>query len=186
MKYKVFLAPFLALPLNLAQAASGPYQIDLLVFAEQEKLQPEITSFHIPQNLEGRALNTAKSESGGTYQLLPSSLSLLKREAYTLSHRPEYETLLHYSWIQPGNNTSAVVISAVENKGWVIRGKVRVRQSNFYFFNADLSLSPVDQPNQALLIHENRRLKENNTYYLDHPEVAMLIRIKPFSPTRSP
>lgn len=179
MKYKVFLAPLLLLPLNLAQAASGPYQIDLLLFAEQEKLRPEITSFYLPQNLEGRTLNPNQTETGGNYQLLPTSLSLLKREAYTLSHRPEYETLLHYTWIQPGNNVSAVVIPSHESRGWLIRGKVRVRQGNFYFFNAELSLSPIDQPNQALLIHENRRLKENNTYYLDHPEVAMLIRIKP-------
>jgi hypothetical protein len=158
--------------------AKSSYQVDLIVFAypqsgdKNSKLP--INSPLIP--LSNNAI-TLKTDSTKPYGLLPASKSGLRNQYYLLSRKSTYQVLGHYSWKQPGNNQKRVAIPNVSHNGWQMQGTVRVRQSNYYLFDADLQLSPPSNPQSSFVVSQKQRLKGSQVYFLDHPQVGMLIKI---------
>lgn len=157
------------------------YQIDLILFAhpysdEKTNVQDLNLTF-TPINSNAITLNTDLTSPRNTYQLLKTTNSDLMKEYYSLNYKSPYQILAHYSWKQPQNNQKAVALPTINHKGWKIDGTVRVRQSNYYLFDATLQCSPSDDPNSSFTLSQKQRLKNGVVYYLDHAQVGMLIKV---------
>lgn len=111
------------------------------------------------------------------YHTLPSSASTLKNEYWALNRKPQYQVLLHYTWLQPGNNQRPIALSHMNNTGWNIEGTLRIRQSNYYLLDTKLLFSAPNNAQSAFVFAQKQRLKPGVVYYLDHPQAGMLIKI---------
>ncbi|CZR30982.1 Uncharacterised protein [Legionella pneumophila] len=70
-----------------------------------------------------------------------------------------------------------VALPKINHNGWQIQGTLKVRQSNYYLFDADLQcLSPGNQET-SFTVSQKQRLKGSTIYYLDHPQLGMLVKI---------
>lgn len=158
--------------------AQSQYQVDLILFAHPQNGDKN-SSLAMPSPFLpiGQNAISLKPDSSKNYGLLPNSKSGLQDEYYLLSRKSRYQVLGHYSWIQPGNNQNNVALPQINRNGWQVQGTVRVRQSNYYLFNADLQLSPPDNPESSFILSQTQRLKGSTVYFLDHPQVGMLVKI---------
>lgn len=178
--YKLF---FLALSLLLSSIsfAKSYYQVDLIVFAHQQNADKNIqiptNSFLIPVSKNAIPLRSGKHAEAVTYSLLPSSQSSLRDEYYLLSRKSNFKVLGHYSWRQPSNNQSSVALPELIHDGWQMQGTVRVRQSNYYLFDTDIQLSPPSNPENSFTVSQKQRLKGNIIYFLDHPQIGLLVKV---------
>ena len=158
--------------------AKSNYQVDLIIFAYPQSSDrdnnPAITSPLLPIAKNAIIL---KSNSTQSYSLLPGSKSSLKDQYYLLNHKSTYRILAHYSWIQPSNNKSRIALPNVNLNGWQMQGTVCVRQSSYYHFDAHLQLSPPNHPESFFNVTQNQRLKGDEVYFLDHPQIGMLVKI---------
>ena len=165
----------------VAWTAKPSYQIDLIVFANQANLNTELPLDIpiIPTTPNAISLKSDSEKTAKPYLLLDNSFSSLKDEYYQLSHRSNYQVLGHYSWRQPANNSSRVALPLVERNGWQMQGTLRVKQSSYYSFDAELQLSPPNNPQSSFTVSQKQRLKENTVYYLDNAHIGMVIKIYP-------
>lgn len=158
--------------------AKSSYQVDMILFANPQVGDKSnslvVNSPLIPSSKNAITLSSASNHS---YGLLSPSKSGLQDEYYLLSRRSPYKVLGHYSWIQPDNNQSSVALPNLTHNGWQIQGTVRVRQSNYYLFDADLQLSPPNNPESYFSVTQTQRLKGSVVYFLDHPQVGMIVKI---------
>lgn len=161
--------------------ASSNYQIDLIIFTHLQNndndSELKFSSPLLPISPNVIQLKTSATKSTKSYQLLSSSMSTLRDEYYQLNRKKQYHVLGLYSWIQPGANQSTVALPFVTSNGWQMQGTIRVRQSNYYLVNAELQLSSPKNPQSFFTVSQKQRLKGNVVYYLDHPQVGMLIKI---------
>ncbi|BCA96152.1 hypothetical protein TUM19329_25130 [Legionella antarctica] len=158
--------------------AKSNFQVDLIIFAypqggENNSNLP-MNSLLIPISINATKLN---SDSTKPYGLLSPSKSGLRDEYYILSRKSHYKVLGHYSWKQPANNQQSVVLPDIKHDGWQMQGTVRVRQSNYYLFDTDLQLSHPDNPQSSFFVSQKQRLKSGLVYFLDHPQVGMLVKV---------
>lgn len=175
----LFVLLLTAFSTNLTAAASS-YQIDLILFAHQASATENEHAFNnalVPVNDDAIRLKPAAAGQQKNYQLLKASQSSLGDAYYQLTHKAQYKVLGHYSWRQPANSQSKVAIPVGNNKGWQFQGSVRVRQGNYYSMDTNLQFSPPDHPESALTLEQKQRLKPNVVYYLDHPQIGMLVNI---------
>lgn len=154
------------------------YQVDLILFAHPKHADKKddlaMSSPLIPISKNAIPL---KTQSTNSYSLLGASQSGLRDEYYLLSRRSRFQVLGHYSWKQPDNSQSSVALPNIDHNGWLIQGTVRVKQSNYYLFDADLQFSPPNNPESSFIVSQKQRLKGNSVYFLDHPQVGMLIKV---------
>lgn len=160
-------------------SAASSYQIDLILFAHSHMTEKanETTRASVLIPVNKNAISLQNVASKGSYQLLKASQSTLSDEYYQLTHKKRYQVLAHYSWRQPAGNQSAVAIPAVTNKGWQMQGTLRVRQSNYYLFDSELQFAPPGESQAAFTVNQKQRLKPNVVYYLDHPQIGMIIKV---------
>jgi hypothetical protein len=158
--------------------AKASYQIDLILFAHpnQNSGVSGNTPF-IPVNSNAISLKTDTEKSEKPYHLLSSSNSSLRDEYYLLSRKSPYQVLGHYSWRQPANNQSSVALPQIDLSGWQIQGILNIKQSNYYAFDAELQVSPPNNPQSSFIVSQKQRLKENVIYYLDNAQIGMLVKI---------
>lgn len=158
--------------------AKSSYQIDLIIFANPQSAHQNkdlaINSPLIPTNNHAIVL---KTDSNTLYSLLSASQSELRNEYYLLTRKSHYQVLGHYSWQQPGTNQSNVSLPNVSHNGWEMQGTVRIRESNYYLFDADLQLSPPNNPQTSFRVSQKQRLKNGVVYFLDNPQIGMLIKV---------
>lgn len=161
--------------------AGSSYQIDLIVFAHPQNASQSTDLLQntglIPPGRDTISLKGVGQGSETTYQLLKASRSSLSDEYYQLNHKSRYQVLAHYSWKQPANNQSRVALPSMNTKGWQMQGTLRVRQSNYYLLDSELQFSPPNNPQTAFTVEQKQRLKKGEVYYLDHPQIGMLIKI---------
>lgn len=161
--------------------AKPTYQIDLILFAQlpggaqNAELAPDLPLTPISSNAISLKPDTNKSEK--PYNLLPASFSKLGDEYYQLSRKSRYTVLGHYSWRQPTNNQSTVALPFVDRNGWQLQGTLRVIQSSYYTFDADLQVSPPNNPHSSFTVSQKQRLKGDVVYYLDNERIGMLVKI---------
>lgn len=155
------------------------YQIDLILFAQPqvgETLGEQgINSPFLPLNKNLISLKNAAS--GKAYSLLSASKSSLKDQYYLLNRTHRYQMLGHYSWIQPATSQNKIALPKINHNGWKMQGTVQVRKSTYFLFDADLQLSSPRNPQSSFMIEQNQRLKENVVYYLDNPQLGILVRV---------
>lgn len=165
---------------SFALAKPG-YQIDLIIFAQQptaaQNAELPADTPLIPLSPNAIALKSGAGKVEKPYSLLTNSSSSLKDQYYLLSRRSSYPVLGHFSWKQPANNQSTVALPLVEHNGWQMQGTLRVVETNYYTFNADLQVSPPNNPQSSFTVLQKQRLKDNIVYYLDNDHLGMLVKI---------
>lgn len=181
LKTFIFILMFPLASLIQAQETKSFYQIDLIVFAQQQAPLPSELSLHstLSSNpAKGIALKTEVSKTISAYHLLPSSSSHLQEEYWAL-HR-KHQVLLHYSWLQPLNNQKTLVLPKIQRNGWEIEGTLGLQRSNYYLLNSELLVSAPGSQSPFVLSHR-QRLKGGDIYYFDHPQAGMLIKVHQLS-----
>ncbi|MBA2650092.1 MAG: hypothetical protein H0U75_10995 [Legionella sp.] len=155
-------------------SANSSYQVDLIIFAKHPTFAKhrEIDSPFVPVGKE-----VIKLKKTGLYQLLAPSDSSLKNEYYLLTHKSKYRILANYSWRQPKNNQSSIAIPNIKSQGWNIKGRLRIVQTNFYALEAELQCASPQNPQAVFTVIQKQRLLPDTVYYLDNPQVRMLIKI---------
>lgn len=163
--------------------AKSNYQIDLILFAHPQKSAANTdldSAGLVPFSKNAIALKSG-GKSSKPYNLLPPSQAGLADEYYQLTHRSRYPVIGRYSWIQPASNKSTVSLPAINSKGWEIQGTIRVEQSNYYIFDAELHCSPPSNPQGSFTVSQKQRLKAGTVYYLDNPPIGMLVKVHQLS-----
>ncbi|MBA2651632.1 MAG: hypothetical protein H0U73_05125 [Tatlockia sp.] len=167
---------------NLVQAldAASFYQIDLIVFTHQQaSIAKELSlkSTLTAGKITPIPLLTEASKNLTPYHLLPSSSSQLREEYWALHRKPQFQVLLHYTWLQPLNSQSAISIPKIEHKGFELEGTLRIQRSNYYLLDSELLIATPDSNQTPFVFTQKQRLKGGSIYYLDHPLAGMLIKI---------
>lgn len=174
---RLFIAT-LSILYSFITLAQSNYQVDLVIFAYPQSGDVNkslaMTSPLLP--ISQNAI-TLQPNSTKPYGLLSSSKSSLKDQYYLLSRKSNYRVLGHYSWIQPGANQSSVALPKMSHNGWQMQGTLRIRQNNYYLFDAHLQLSSPNNPDSYFTVNQDQRLKGGVVYFLDHPQVGMLVKI---------
>ena len=161
--------------------ATSNYQIDLILFAHPNQAEQykglTLDTPLIPLSEQAINLSSDSAKTNSSFQLLPPSQSALGDQFYLLNRSHKYQMIGYYSWRQPSKNQSKIALPSMNRNGWQIQGTIKVQQINYYLFAADLQLSPPSNPEGYLTLNQNQRLKADQVYYLDHPQVGMLIKI---------
>ncbi|WP_454785892.1 CsiV family protein [Legionella sp. WA2024007413] len=158
--------------------AKSSYQIDLIIFAQPNQNKTfSVDVPLIPTNPNAISLKLDSEKSGKPYHLLSPSSSSLRDEYYLLTRKSRYQVLGYYSWKQPGNNQSSVALPFADHNGWQMQGTLNIKQSNYYSFDAELQISPPDNPQTSFSVSQKQRLKDNVVYYLDNAQIGMLVKI---------
>ncbi len=164
-----------------AKAAASLYQIDLIVFTHQQasSVPPEISliSTLSSTNSQAKPLEAKINKDLTPFHLLPSSSSQLREEYWALHRKPQYHVLLHYTWLQPLNSQRTIALPKINRDGWHVEGTLRVQHENYYLLNTELLFSTLDTNNSPFVFAQKQRLKGGDTYYFDHPQAGMLIKI---------
>ena len=158
---------FCSLSAHSVQNNQTTYQIDVIVFVQTHHFAMDSNKTSVILTQE-----TSKHSNATIIVPHPSSLS---RELNLIKQQPQYLTLFHISWLQPGNHQQAVHLVVQSADGWHVEGNIRVRQSNYYLLDSKLSFSTRGQA--PFIITQKQRLKPGKTYYLDHPKAGMLIKV---------
>jgi hypothetical protein len=159
------------------------YQIDLILFANPQNANQNYDDKDLNTPLIPNPTNaiTLHSNAQKTYSLLPPSQSNVRDEFYLLSRKSNYKVLGSYSWTQPANNESRVALPTTNHNGWLIQGTVRLRQQNYYLFEADLQCSPPNNSQSTFQVKHKQRLKNELVYFLDNPKVGMIVKVHQLS-----
>lgn len=178
--YRLFIFTISILCSTILLAKSN-YQIDIIFFAHPQAAtktgESDLNSPLIPAQPKGITLKSRSGKTHNLYELLPVSQSGLRNEFYLLSRKSHYQVLGHYSWQQPDTNQNQVTLPTLNHNGWIVQGNLRVRKSNYYLLDTDLQISPASNPQSSFTMTQKQRLKGAQVYYLDHPQVGMLIKI---------
>lgn len=173
---------FLLSFIGWAAQRSPLYQVDLILFTH-----PESTSFEkenpayaplIPPDIRHAISLEPKINPAMTpYHVLPSSLSTLKNDYWTLHHHPQYQVLCHYTWLQPNQSHTPIALSYTTNNGWMVEGTVTIEQHQYYSLETNLLFSRLNDDGTPFLLSQKERLKPGVVYYLDHPRAGLLINV---------
>lgn len=158
--------------------SSSRHQIDLIVFTQSQWSLPHTEKTYLPIINKNINLKKDRSNSNQAFHLLNPTRSSLSNEYYALTHKAAYKVLAHYSWLQPNTNQNTINLPEIQSQDLIIRGTVRVRRSNYYLFDSQLDCVAADKPHTVFSVTQNHRLNANVAYYLDHPQVQMLIKIR--------
>lgn len=156
--------------------ATSLYQVDLVIFkhpiaAPSLRLPPLV--FGLPRQA------VTLGDSNGqrrAYQRLPESASHLTRQTALLRTQLHYPILGHYSWLQPAHAERPIALNITYPNG-TIKGTFLVRQSNYYLLNTELLFTSTLKGVRPFVFTQQQRIKPNTVYYLDHPQVGMLLKI---------
>lgn len=163
-------------------SATPGYQIDLILFSHPlsgvatKSVSVDNQSTPLPPG-QTRSLIAMAPKSTKNYQLLSPSLSYLRDQYYLINRTHKYTMLGHFSWRQPAKNIEKISLPLINHQGWHIQGTVQVKRSNYYYFNTDLKVSPPSNPSASLSLVHTQRLKPRLVYYLDNPQIGMVVSI---------
>jgi len=189
---KIFFFCLLFLPLFSVKASDNLYQIDLIVFTQNDAT---MNSENWPNTLKQPYLkNTINPDF--------NPILGLQKEANKLKQQDNYKIILHTSWKQ--NMTSKRYAKWIRIYGgqpydakgqmiqpddnriptyWKLNGKIKISKSSFFDIYTDLYLTlPTPSsdnliPLQTFIMQQHRRTKLNQLNYLDHPLFGVLIKI---------
>lgn len=137
---------------------------------------------------------------------LPADTMTLGAEFRRLQREPGYQLLFHGRWLQPVPSRDApepVFIQAGMDlkKRFQLEGTVGVTLGRYLHFRADLTytepglgLRPIYLPSRAdgtalqvpippanaafMVLSESRRMRSDETHYLDHPKLGVIVRVE--------
>lgn len=176
----IFAGLFLSSCLGLANQHTPLFQVDMIVFTHlQASLIPtanDSAPLLAPDTSHAILLQNNRTDKKTPYHILPASQSQLRDEYWALNHKPQYQVLMHYTWLQPNNSQRPIALSQTIG-GWNIEGTLLIKQSNYYSLDTTLLFSAPDSKQTAFLFSQKQRLKPEVIYYLDHPQAGMLIKV---------
>lgn len=165
-------------------ARSNPdehYQIDLIIFLHQtpqEQAAHEIVPPILPLSMQHPVkLDTHRESTSLPYKLLPVKNSSLRNEYRIINQKPQYQVLFHGSWLQPQNSHKGVSFSSVLSHDWQVEGVFKIQKRHYFDLNVQLVFKSPDHQHASFVFSRHQRLKDNDLYYLDHPQGGMLIKI---------
>lgn len=168
------LAAMLGLFGSPVLAEGGGYQIELIVFTQAmpntEVFDQSTQSIQWPPNLA--ELSAYKKPDATT---LDDSYAAVSKD-------PAYKSVLHVAWVQPvsegGRLNAPVHIRSVDGK---LNGYVQIQQGQGLQMKIDLELtSDLDSDTGKSVVYrlnEERPIKLNEVYYLDHPKFGIVAKI---------
>lgn len=162
-----------------AAEASSFYQIDLIVFTQEQGSLPKELSLNstLPLKSNTIPLQTEITKTLSPYHLLPPSSSQLREEYWALHRKSQYQILLNYSWLQPLNSKSVISLPRIQRNGWEIEGTLGIQRSNYYLFDSELLIAAPDNKQNPFVLKQKLRLKGGDIYYFDHPQAGMLLKV---------
>ena len=172
MKKLLSLSGILILALVAHSAmAEGRYQIELVIFAQH---MPNTELFDQTQSQiqwPKRVVDLSTfAEVSPENRILNGAYGVLSRSA-------GYHPLMHVSWVQaigPNRIGDAVRIQGANG---AIDGFVRIQRGQYLTLIVDLEYQPG--VNRYYRLHEKRRIKFNETHYLDHPKFGVIAKVRP-------
>lgn len=173
MKKTIYLIGILTLALMAHSAgAAGRYQIELVIFAQS---MPNTELFEQTQS----QIQWPKRVSDLSAFTEVSSGNRFLNGAYgALSRNAGYQPLMHLSWIQSiGANRMGDAVHIQGGRG-SIDGFVRVQRGQYLYLIVDLEYQPGGA-NRYYRLNEKRRIKLNETHYLDHPKFGVIAKVRP-------
>lgn len=152
-------------------AENGAYQIELIVFLQAmpntEVFEQTASQIKWPSGLT--ELSSYKK---------PDSTALDDSYA-ALSKDSTYRPILHIAWIQPTEN-GPVRIQGADGK---LNGYFQMQHKQGLLMTVDLELTSNqnDDSGNAIIyrLNEQRPIKFNEVYYLDHPKFGVIAKISP-------
>lgn len=182
------LTPNSLLAKTLSTTYSPIYQVDLIIFINSNSQpilsQTEKISFLRSKVIKDQNLiilqnnyNNLSEENNNLYNLLPTNLSHLAAAYHKLRKHPQYKVIGNFSWLQPLDNNIAITFPTNLDNGWQIDGSMQIKGEHLYSMAAELFLTPPYSQEPMISFKHNQRLIEGKSYYIDYPQVSMLIKI---------
>lgn len=175
--YKIIIFLLLAAA-TPSYASEQLYKIEVLVFA-QNGVNSELLG-HNKSQIDWPAKLIARD-------FFPSATPtniVLYQHYQTLLTQENYLPLLHDSWQQKIAKNSLSTAVQIDNPTATLNGYFRIQRGNLIHLIADLEYTP---PSTATIyrLQQKRRFKLDETHYLDHPKLGMLVHISVLTPSKT-
>lgn len=161
---------------SAAQAQSGTYAIEMLVFAHPggDALQAEAWR---PAPGEPDTSRATPLAAGGEVSVLGPSSYRLSGAWQALRNSGSYRPLRHVAWTQGGySEARAPHVLIGDGPGAELHGVVQVSRSRFLHAKIDLVYR---DGGQAYRFTSRRRMRSNELHHLDHPLFSVLVIVTP-------
>ena len=145
------------------------YQIELIVFehlnsSPSPEGEPRIGEFDdYPNLIQFNEVQTDKL--------------VLSEEAKKIRGSRNFRLLKHFAWSQEGLSQDEA--GAVNLARWVpgVKGKAAVFLSRY--LHLDIEIEKYNEEGVTYTLSERRRMRSNETHYLDNPQIGIIARITP-------
>ncbi|WP_022962371.1 CsiV family protein [Halopseudomonas pelagia] len=164
--------------MGLAQAQSqNNYQVELVIFSQPSaQLTPGTAPSYGWADQATKLGETTRSD----VRILDSSRHRLSSDAGKLSAQG-YKVVLHQAWTQPDDNNLVIAVHEGQEMDGVYPVQALISLGRERLLEVDITAWINNQTQERELVSERikqiRRLRLNETHYLDHQSMGMLIRI---------
>lgn len=164
--------------LGLAQAQSqNTYQVEVVIFSQPSaQLTPGTPPSYDWADQATLLSETARSD----VRQLDSSRHRLSSDAGKLSSQG-YKVVLHQAWTQPDDGHLVVAVHEGQDMDGVYPVQALVRLDRKRLLEVDVTAWLNSQTQNQEIVSERikqiRRLRLDETHYLDHQSMGMLIRV---------
>lgn len=192
----ITLATLSSLP--AVASAADLYKVEMLVFANesgigtQQEYWPEISPVDtsgavFPRSWDGYPLQA--------FEELPRNDLRLSADASRLARSGDYRVLYHSGWMQSigGKSQARSVRVKASTEGYELDGSISIYRNRFLHAQPNLQLSSYRLAPQTLpetessdryrptawLLQDARRMRSNEIHYIDHPQMGVLLIIRP-------
>lgn len=169
---------FLSVWLGLAQAQSqNTYQVEVVIFSQPSaQLTPGTAADYSWADQAVQLSETTRSN----IRSLDNSQFQLSSDASKLSTQG-YKVVLHQAWTQPDDSELVIAVHEGEEMDGVYPVQALVSLGREQMVEVDVTAWINNQTQDRELVSERikqtRRLRLDETHYLDHQSMGMLIRI---------
>ena len=198
----------------LPAAASGWYQIELLLFRGQTLPEggTEIWSGTNMPNASGAVALQDPADTRASVVLVSPGARRLNAHRLQLARSGRYEPLLHRAWRQPVEDESRAQTLYFQlpepDSGRtgppLLTGTIRVSRGRFLHADLDVALrepggagtsasaspagetTPEASRDRIYRMRESRRMRSGELHYLDHPTLGALLQVTPLAPEPAP
>lgn len=164
--------------IGLAQAQSqNNYQVELVIFSQPSaQLTPGTAPSYGWADQATKLSETTRSD----VRMLDTSRHRLSSDAGKLSAQG-YKVVLHQAWIQPDDKNLLIAVHEGQEMDAVYPVQALISLGRERLLEVDITAWLNNQTQDRELISERirqtRRLRLNETHYLDHQSMGILIRI---------
>ncbi|MFO7706479.1 MAG: CsiV family protein [Halopseudomonas sp.] len=164
--------------LGLAQAQSqNTYQVEVVIFAQPSA---QLTPGTVPSYGWADQATRLSETTRSNIRSLDSSRFQLSSDAGKLSSKG-YKVVLHQAWTQPDDSDLVIAVHEGQEMDGVYPVQALVSLGREQMVEVDVTAWINNQTQDRELVSERikqtRRLRLDETHYLDHQSMGMLVRI---------